>query len=502
MPRPRAIQPLTFRPHGVPVVVWLGLTIATILAVLMPRVAVPVISPSLELLFDLATVLATVSVATLSAVRYRAGHERLLLYQACAFVVLAVGNVANLLDSAWIVDGAGAVGLPPDLLGVAALTASHLIAAVVLLFGCVAATRFGRVRRTWGIAAVGGAGVLGLSVALVAAAWLPVPHPSAAGIPRFLAPLELAVAVLFLIASAACTQVPEANRSGVGRYLAVALVIAALSEVRYALFPGTQIGLLTGGDVLRLTFDLILLIGIEAEAATAMTYLRAAGVSEQRAAAAEVERAALEERARLARELHDGLAQDLWVAKLMAGRLAASTDLGPDAAALYRDLTDAIDAGLEDAQEAVRALRLSSDPQGTLPELLQRTTDEFASRFGIRVELACDATLPSLSLAATAEALRVAQEALNNVRRHADATLVRVRAAEEQGAVVITVQDNGCGFDPQRVGPAAWGLTSMRERAGLIHGELRIHSRPSDGTSVSLRVPLQRPPATASASMG
>ena len=67
---------------------------------------------------------------------------------------------------------------------------------------------------------------------------------------------------------------------------------------------------------------------------------------------------------------------------------------------------------------------------------------------------------------------------------------MRVRAAVEDGRLVLVVQDNGRGFDPTSVGRSAFGLASMRERAALIGGEVRIESRPLDGTRISLFVPV------------
>ena len=99
------------------------------------------------------------------------------------------------------------------------------------------------------------------------------------------------------------------------------------------------------------------------------------------------------------------------------------------------------------------------------------------------------AKLPGLSARAQAEVLRIAQEALSNVRRHADATVVRVRASMEADRLVVSVRDNGRGFDPASVGQVAFGLASMRERAALIGGELSIESAPGDGTLVTLVVP-------------
>jgi signal transduction histidine kinase len=91
---------------------------------------------------------------------------------------------------------------------------------------------------------------------------------------------------------------------------------------------------------------------------------------------------------------------------------------------------------------------------------------------------------------AEAELLRIVQEALNNVVRHADATVVRVRAGVVDSHVELVVGDNGSGFEPSEVREGSFGLASMRERALIIGGELTIDSRPQDGTRIRVTVPL------------
>lgn len=196
------------------------------------------------------------------------------------------------------------------------------------------------------------------------------------------------------------------------------------------------------------------------------------------------------ERERLARELHDGLAQDLWLAKLKATRLAAQPELGPEAQALTDEVTAAVDAGIAEARQAVATMRAPSATNVSLRELLSRALEDFEDRFGLCVELDCDTTLPALQSRAEAEALRIMQEALTNVRRHADATVVRVRGGVDDGCVVLEIRDNGRGFDPDMVGDSAFGLAGMRERAAQIGAELEIESAPQKGTRIGLRVPV------------
>jgi signal transduction histidine kinase len=164
--------------------------------------------------------------------------------------------------------------------------------------------------------------------------------------------------------------------------------------------------------------------------------------------------------------------------------------MGPEASALTGELSETIDAGLAEARQAVAALRQSSGSAGTLGDMIAGAVDDFADRFGLRVEFECESGLPALSPRAQAETLRIAQEALTNVRRHADATMVRVKVGVDAGRLTMVVGDNGCGFEPEAAGRQGFGLGSMRERAALIGGELCIDSRPHDGTRITLAVPV------------
>ena len=204
--------------------------------------------------------------------------------------------------------------------------------------------------------------------------------------------------------------------------------------------------------------------------------------------------AAAAERERLARELHDGLAQDLWLAKLKATRLATQPELGPEARALTAEVTAAVDAGMAEARQAVTTMRAPSEAKEGLRQRLARSLGDFEDRFGLSVEFDCGADLPVLSSRAEAETLRIVQEALTNVRRHADATVVRVRGAVDDGHIVLEVRDNGRGFDPGSVGATAYGLAGMRERASQIGAEIEIESAPRRGTRVRLVVPVGAAP--------
>jgi signal transduction histidine kinase len=119
--------------------------------------------------------------------------------------------------------------------------------------------------------------------------------------------------------------------------------------------------------------------------------------------------------------------------------------------------------------------------------------DDFGQRSGIRVTFSVGAGLPTaLPPRQQIEVMRVAQEALTNVRKHADATVVRVRADTRGRDLIVSIADNGRGFDPNAPGEGL-GLQGMEERARLLGGMFRITSEPQGGTTVELTVPMLIP---------
>ena len=132
--------------------------------------------------------------------------------------------------------------------------------------------------------------------------------------------------------------------------------------------------------------------------------------------------ATLAERTRLAREIHDGLAQDLWYAKLKQGRLTQNESLDAEAKTTAGEVLNAIDSALAEARQAVMAMRVDPSAASSLEEVLRSYVEDFADRFGVRAEFEAEGTLQRLPPRTEAEVLRIVQEALNNVRRHADAT--------------------------------------------------------------------------------
>ena len=200
------------------------------------------------------------------------------------------------------------------------------------------------------------------------------------------------------------------------------------------------------------------------------------GVAIERARLAEesATHARADERTRLAREIHDTIAQSLTA-------IALQIEAGQSEEALR-----VTRATLEEARRSVMNLRAEPLAGKPLAQALALLVREFTSQSGIRVSL----DMPSecvLPLAVEAELYRIAQQALANVEQHARAKNVTVSLRCTKRAATLTVEDDGVGFDPRRVGEDRHGLRGMRERARLAGGTLRIASRP--GTSIVVKVP-------------
>jgi signal transduction histidine kinase len=473
-----------------------------------PGIHLRIFSVAGDVALDTVTTVVTLAVATLAWIRYRERAESVALFQAGAFMVLATANGMALVQAARLTEPGLAVALAlPGNLQTGLATLARLAAAAMLVVGGVLALRRWTPRRVLQaflvvtvILVPVGAGVgLMAGVPDAFSGAVELDRSGAADLSRVSAETFVGVAAqllgsaMFLFAAALSRRLFLRDGATGDSYLAVGLVFAAFAQMLFALDPGAVAGLVSGGDLFRLAFDVVLLLGIEAEVRGTVAALRGANGALRRLGDAEKDHAAQEERSRLSRELHDGLAQALWLAKLKAARLLAMEGMDPEAYMLCEELRDAVDAGLVEARHAVMATRLSGASGAPMPLLMAQYLDDFADRFGIPTEFECDPNLPRLAARAEAEMLRIAQEATNNVRKHADATLLRVRAWVSNGRVSLVVEDNGHGFDTGAVCDDRYGLASMRERAELIGGQFSIQSSPATGTRILVDVPVAAP---------
>lgn len=209
--------------------------------------------------------------------------------------------------------------------------------------------------------------------------------------------------------------------------------------------------------------------------------------------------AVTEERERIAREMHDSLAQVLGYVNTKAQATGVLLESGQTerAVAQLGQLAEAARAAYADVREGILGLRASLGEDQGFIETLQGYLEQWQTQSGVAAELITEPAVdfdPHLSPNAEVQLLRIIQEALANVRKHAGATRARVRLALEPGAVTASIEDDGVGFDPAALGRAAlprFGLSTMRERAEAIDGTLEIASAPGEGTIVSVRIPVQ-----------
>ena len=209
--------------------------------------------------------------------------------------------------------------------------------------------------------------------------------------------------------------------------------------------------------------------------------------------------AALEERQRIAAEMHDGLAQTISYLGLKTDQVTERVAAGQEAAALddLHRIRAAIGQASQEIRQSIASLRESPRARRPLHEWLADVVGEFSTDGTVPVSLACDDDHPLfLPPAHMEQVLRVVQEALLNAGRHAHARQIHVRLEQRGDEAMITVADDGQGFDPQQPAPAGmhFGLNIMRARAARLRGELQISSCPGHGTEVLLRWPLRVAP--------
>jgi signal transduction histidine kinase/GTP-sensing pleiotropic transcriptional regulator CodY len=231
----------------------------------------------------------------------------------------------------------------------------------------------------------------------------------------------------------------------------------------------------------------------DVEVATAIARSTALAVENARLHERSRQLAVLEERNRLARELHDSVMHALFSMSLISQALPALVDRDMARARERIDRLNELGRGaMAEMRALIFELRPAAFEEQGLAVALAKHIAAFESREGIAVDLKIEGEhrLPNSIEEA---AFRVAQEALNNVAKHARATRVSVRLTMTMAELDLVVVDDGAGFDPMErpIGQRTLGLTSMRERAMLLGGDCTIGSASAQGTTVRLRLPVR-----------
>jgi signal transduction histidine kinase len=206
--------------------------------------------------------------------------------------------------------------------------------------------------------------------------------------------------------------------------------------------------------------------------------------------------AIIEERRRIAREIHDGVAQSLGYlnmkTKLVSDSLSSQKTV--QAITELNEIQKVVQDTYDDIRESIDQLSTEIRNLDIVPAIANYIR-EFGDNNGIKVQFDYPKPFPNLSPVAELQLLRITQEALTNVRRHAQATEVEVRLENSREVVEMIVKDNGHGFslsDLEESPPGYHGLNIIKERAETLGGELNISTAPGEGTALMVSLPLEK----------
>jgi signal transduction histidine kinase len=196
----------------------------------------------------------------------------------------------------------------------------------------------------------------------------------------------------------------------------------------------------------------------------------------------------MEERERIARELHDGIIQSLFAVGM--GLQGAALQAGsPETAGRIDGAVDELDRVIRDLRNYIFGLRPGILADRQLDQALRELGDDLQKRSGSRVEVEVDAALAASLSSRSHQIVQLTREALSNVSRHAAARRSVVRLVREGRDAILTIQDDGVGFDVGAGSPGN-GLRNMRERAEAMGGAMLVTSTARTGTTLRMTFPI------------
>jgi signal transduction histidine kinase len=293
---------------------------------------------------------------------------------------------------------------------------------------------------------------------------LNVPGPISGNL--VIAVAQTVIALLLVAAAIGFTLRAETSNDEFFQWLGAGAIFAAFARVNYFIFPSLYSEWVYTGDVLRLCWYILLLIGA----------VREIGVYQR----AYVEARVLEERRRIARDLHDGLAQELAFISNKSRELVT----GSVSRSGLVQVASAAQRGLDESRRAIDALTRKEDEPFEVA--LVEAVEAVADRLGTRVEVAAEPA-PEIGSNQREQLLRIVREAVTNAGNHGNADLVRVKFTNG-GPIYLRIEDDGVGFDPNDIDSKGFGLVTMEERAAAIGAEFRLRSNPGRGTCIEVRL--------------
>ncbi|MFH0990529.1 MAG: PAS domain S-box protein [bacterium] len=203
-----------------------------------------------------------------------------------------------------------------------------------------------------------------------------------------------------------------------------------------------------------------------------------------------------EERRRIAREIHDSLGQLLTAIKFNIEVLEDSTEIQiPDDRERLNDIKNLLENAISEAREISYNLMPSILLDFGLAPALQMLCEQFSKRNNLELQYTTVGVESRLNAEIDIGLYRIAQEALNNIAKHAQAHHINVQLIGDAESIRLAIDDDGVGFIPRPFDPATnrrgMGLVSMRERASALQGALMLNSRPGQGTEIIVEIPMR-----------
>ncbi len=415
--------------------------------------------PALRLVLDTAITLAGAIVAVLAGIRFSVEGRRFDLVLSCGFFVAAASTL--LFGIVPVLDGPILNPVEAWAAIFGSLAATLLIALAPLVRGGFSARQRALGNTVTALLAL----LVGLWVALKSIGGeLPAlaATPTDPDPPALLTTVLSVQALLSLFALIGFGLRYRNRGDDLDRWLASAATLSLFSSLYRVFTPLLSSTSVSVGDFLKVIAYGVLLVGVW-----------------RAISAAEFGRAVADERARVAREIHDGLAQYLFALATHASMLDARRAT-PDAIAQIKEL--AVSA----QQEARFAVLALSSAGGTAPfdAALRRYVEFLTADGALEVDVEIDQRV-HLAPDEQIEVFRIVQEGLANVRKHANARRAEVRIADRDGQRVVTVRDDGSGFEAVE-GGAGQGLKNIRARATSIAGAATIRTLPGRGTTLEV----------------
>lgn len=286
-----------------------------------------------------------------------------------------------------------------------------------------------------------------------------VAHPTAGA-------FQLVVALLYILAGYGFTRRNRLTADELSGWLAIACILSAAAQVNYYFHPSVHSNWVYTGDIFRLGFSLVLLVGAAREIASYWTSVVAA--------------ASFEERRRLARDVHDGLAQEI---AFLARNVRLLREQGAEPQLVER-IMRGIARAQEESRRVVGALRPSVDEP--LEQALAEAALDAARRHGAALDMELAKGI-SLSPREREAVVRIASEAVANAAQHSGADTLRLYLERLDAGIRLGVTDDGEGFDKEQP-KRGFGLVTMKDRAEALGGKLHIDSRRGAGTKVELEL--------------